>query len=322
MDSNNLKIKLQKLAKKHRVTGFSIQLIDDFELGNSIVYGLTQKKIGTLVDNKTLFQAASLSKTIAALITLRFIEEGKIKLDAVHNFLNHSAGIPASDFRGYEIGDDLPMLQQIISGKPPANSKPLSQKYPLGKYHYSGGGYMLVQKMIQNISKKPFATLAKEYIFNPLHMKQSTFKIIYPDTQTNIAYGNAPKEQLKGPWKIHPESAAAGLWTTPTEMAKVVVEIMRALDGRKSSFSRWLASTMTHSEIKGVGLGTFVHTLKSGVEFGHDGANVGYRARYLALPNGKGLVIMVNNDNGFRFIDEAVSLIGKECGWGRFKIKP
>ena len=308
-------------SRKFKISGFSIQLINDYKFGASYFSGSRSKSKFPTINRNTLFQAASLSKTVTAIIALMMVEKKIIELASVESLLNHSAGISVGSFKGYEIDNELPSLNEIISGKCPCNSMPILKKHRKGKYRYSGGGYMLVQKIIEDASGETFEQLAKRFVFIPLGLKQSTFKLIYDNKQKNIAVGHASRNQLKGLWKQHPESAAAGLWTTSKEMAKVIIELMKAYSGDSSIFSKELAERMLQSKIRGIGLGTFVCKTKLGIEFSHFGANVAYRSCYIALPNGKGAVILVNNEEGFDFISEVLPIIGKGCHWGNFKIK-
>jgi CubicO group peptidase (beta-lactamase class C family) len=312
---------LLRRSKKYRISGFSIQVIEDFKLGARYFSGSRDKNKSSAINRNTLFQAASLSKTITAIIALRMVEEKTIGFADVKALLNHSAGISVSSFKGYEIGSELPSLNEIVTGTYPCNSAPIRKKYQKGKYHYSGGGYVLAQKVLEKTSVKTLEQLAKRFIFTPLGLKRSTFKLLYPGNPKNIAVGHTSRNQLKGEWKQHPESAAAGLWTTSLEMAKVIIELRKALKGDSTVFSKELAERMLYSEIKGIGLGTFVCKTKTGIEFTHAGANVGYRSHYIDLPNGKGAVILVNSDSGFEFINEVLPILGNWHCWGKFKTK-
>ncbi len=276
---------------------FSLVIVRNFEIIELI-------NSGNSIDVHTKFQAASLSKTITSVISLILVEQKLLKLSDIKELLSHSAGISVSGFDGYKQGQKIPSLSQILEGIPPANSPKIFQKYKPGKYRYSGGGYMILQKIIEDVTGKSFSDIANEFVFKPLGMKESTFKLIKGDKRDYV----------------YPEIAAAGLWTAPTDMSKLLIEIGLALKGEGKILSKKSAQLMLKEHIPGVGLGTFVHKTRDRIQFTHDGANFGYRARYVFFSNGNGVVVMTKS-NDFKFIDRVIRVTGKEYGWGKFKVK-
>lgn len=331
-----------KFAKKNQIPGYSIQLIDDYKLADSFIFGTTIANGQSDITSKTLFQPCSISKTLVAVVVLHLARKHIIRMDEnvnrylkgwslqsktpvnVRQLLNHTGGISCSGFYGYDSDSKkLPTTLEILDGMPPANSERIFQKYKPGRYRYSGGGYIILQKILEQKTRENWNSLAERIVFKTLKMTNSTYRIIYPHNQSNMACGHdAEGKLIKGFWRVFPESATAGLWSTPTDIAKLVIEIMSALHGRgkilTAESARQLLKTSAPS---GAGLGTFVHKTRSGIEFSHSGGNVGYKSRYTAFDNGKGAVIMTNSETGRAFIKDSLHVLGKTYGWGRFKVE-
>ncbi len=289
--------RIRKAVKQNKVIAYSFVIIKNFEIDKFAASGGG-------VNVHTKFQAASLSKTLTALISLKLVEQKLLKLIEIKELLSHSAGISVPGFGGYEHNQKIPNLSQILEGISPANSPKIFQKYKSGRYRYSGGGFMILQKMIEDAIGKPFPIVVNELVFKTLGMKQSTFELIKINKNDHL----------------YPESAAAGLWTTPTDFTKLLIEIGSALKGKGKVLSKKSAQVMLTKYLPSVGLGTFVHKTKNRIQFTHNGANFGYRARYIFFSDGNGVVVMTKS-NDFKFIDRAVRAIGKEYGWGKFKVK-
>ena len=256
-------------------------------------------------NNKNIsFQAASISKPITAVATLRLVEEGKLKLNEdVNNYLkkckvrdnkgnkrkvtlkqllSHTGGINVSGFRGYSFKAKIPTLLQVLNGKKPSNTKKILSNKKQNKYSYSGGGYIIIQKILEDITNKPFNAIIKQKILKPLRMKNSNYRM-----------------KKSKAFHVYPEKAPAGLWTTPEDLAKFMIEIQLSYYGRSNKI---LSKRMTRlmftpimkaTDEKGsIALGFY----KNGKKFFHDGHNYRFRSRFLGDLNGTGYIVMVNSD--------------------------
>jgi CubicO group peptidase (beta-lactamase class C family) len=212
----------------------------------------------------TLYQAASLSKFIAAIGTMRLVEDGTLTLDedlnakltswqvpsnefdATHKvtlrgLLSMTGGIGVPGFLGYEVGAPLPTLKQVLDGAPPANSPPATViAVPGSAYRYSGGGYEIAEALMQDVTGKSFPQLMQDLVFDPMNMTASSFE--QPPNATlapKAASGHfSDGRELSGHWHVFPEHAAAGLWSTPTDLAKLLVQLADVWQGLSSIFLR------------------------------------------------------------------------------------
>jgi len=261
-------------------------------------------RVGRVVNGNMLFQAASISKVVCSMIALRLVQENKIKLDedvnkylkdwkvrdgrgnekkvSLRQLLSHTAGISVSGFFGYSCKEKIPSLIQVLNGARPANSDKVFVKYVQGKYRYSGGGYLVVQKLIEDISRKKFEDIAKKEIFNKLGRGYSNFKF-------RKSNGNRL-----------PEKAAAGLWSTASDLAKLIIEIQLSYDGKSNKIlSKKMVREMLKPVVKAergyIGLGVFL--TKDKKEFFHKGHNYGFRSKILGDLDGNGYVVMVGFDS-------------------------
>lgn len=344
------KMGLHERMAFHKVPAVSIALIDGGRVQWARAYGVVsaagEPNRAATVD--TLFQAASVSKPVSAMGVLQLVQQGKLSLDAPANdqlhawkipdndytrakpvtlrmLLNHSAGTTVHGYFGYPQGQALPNLLQVMDGSPPADSDPVRvDVQPGSQWRYSGGGFSVVQLMAQEASALPFGEYMQQAVLRPLGMTQSTFDVaLSPSQRVRAATGHTVDGQpVPGGWRRYPESAAAGLWTTPTDLAQVVLEVQRAADGAAGKvLSHDSAERMLTRGLGEYGLGLYVEDLGDRTSFAHSGGTHGYRAQiYGYTHSGQGVVILTNSDNGAALIAEILVSISAEYGWPEFKV--
>ncbi len=332
----------------HDVPAVSIALINDGQLEWARAYGVLDAAGQRAATPASLFQAGSISKTISALGALRMVEQGKLSLDAPANvqlsswkipdnrftqqrpvtlrgLLNHSAGMNVHGFYGYAQGQPVPSLLQVLDGLPPANSEAVRVEATPGTgWRYSGGGYSVVQLMMTESAGRPFPELMQALVLGPLDMKDSTFALTLPPTWQERAASahDSNGTPLAGGWHVYPQSAAAALWTTPTDLANVILDIQQAQSGKPGKvLSSAMTSTMLRRGQGEYGLGLYVEQIGDGTSFSHSGGTDGFRSQlYGYTQTGQGVVVMTNSDNGASLIDEILVSVAAEYGWPEFQI--
>lgn len=332
----------------HKIPAVSIAVINNGHVEWARAYGVLETGGQRAATPTTLFQAGSVSKTLTAMAALRLVEEGKLSLDADANtqlsswqipdnrftrqspvtlrrLLNHGAGVNVHGFIGYAQGVAIPTLLQVLDGAPPANSEPVRvEATPGGQWSYSGGGYSIVQLMMTDASRQPFPELMQALVLAPLQMHDSSFAPTLPAAwQARAATAHhSDGHPVAGRWHVYPESAAAALWTTPGDLAKVIVDIQRGQGGVPGSvLSPTMTATMLQRELGDYGLGLFVEKVGDGTSFGHSGGTDGFRTQlYGYTHTGQGAVVMTNGDNGAALIDELLASIAAEYGWPEFAV--
>jgi len=305
------------------VPGVSIAIIRDGKIAWAKGYGLASKD-GQPVTPETLFQAASISKPMTALAALRMVEAGKLALDAdintelrswklppgpkgahatLRQLLSHTAGTSVSGFPGYAHDAAVPTLVQVLDGAPPANTKPIRIENPPGQaWSYSGGGYTVIQQAMIDRAGKPFPELLAETVLAPLGMKDSSFSQPLPAAQ--LARAAMPHDGKGEPYKggpyTYPELAAAGLWTTPSDLARFILGVQRNADASgQALLSPAMARTMLDPVENGYALGFGIEGKGPSLSFGHGGSNMGYQdALFAYLGHGDGVVVMTNGEGG------------------------
>jgi CubicO group peptidase (beta-lactamase class C family) len=336
---------MQERMVRYNVPGVSLAVIRNGSIEWSAAYGSTGGTSAQPVTSTTLFQAASLSKPVAALLALTLVQEGRLSLGenvdhylrtwrlpassftATHpitlsGLLSHSAGVTVSGFAGYPQGAPRPTLVQILEGTGPANSpRVLVDTIPGTRYRYSGGGYQIAQLVMEDVTGTPIADLARDLVLTPLDMEHSTFAELSPaqarTTAAGHSYNGAP---VAGNWHRYPEQAAAGLWSTAGEMAKLVVGLIESAQGAEGAvLDRSLMAQMLTRQIGSAGLGLGVHGDGDDLLFDHAGVNEGYRAYMAGYPvTGNGVVVMTNGDGGTDLINEIVRSVSHVYGWSDF----
>lgn len=347
-DSPNRRMPLAERMAFHQVPAVSIAVIDGGRIEWARAYGVLDVASGRPATATTMFQAASVSKAVSAIGALRLVDQGKLSLDKPANeqltswqipdnaltaghpvtlrmLLNHGAGLNVHGFDGYAAGQKLPTLLQVLDGAAPANSAPIRvEAVPGTAWRYSGGGYSVIQLMVAEASQQPFEAYMQKAVLDPLGMGQSSFAPTLPaawlDAAATAYRGDG--SAVPGRWHVYPESAAAGLWTTPTDLARLVIAVQQSEAGRSDKLlSRATAAAMLTRGLGEYGLGFFVEKLGAVTSFGHSGGTDGFRSQiYGYTGSGKGAVIMTNSVNGAALIDEILSSIAAEYGWPEFEV--
>jgi CubicO group peptidase (beta-lactamase class C family) len=280
---------------------------------------------------------------VTALAALRYVEQGKWSLDAnindklvswklpendftkkekvtLRRLLSHNAGTTVHGFAGYSSSEPLPTLQQVLDGAKPANSEPVRVDIlPGSEARYSGGGYLVVQQMMVDQLKKPFPQIIQEAVFSPLGLKHSTFEQPLPPAlaATAASATRGDGKSVEGRWHVYPELAAAGLWTTPSDLARLTTEVLKARAGKsKAVLSQAMTKQMLTPQSEGFGLG---FQLEGKERFGHDGVNEGFQSSIIAFTDsGSGVVMMANSDNGMLLFERFAASFATEYGWKSF----
>ncbi len=342
-ESEPLKLNVERLMQIYKVPGISVAVVDNFKIAWAKGYGVIEAGSSTPVTTHTLFQAASISKPVAATGTLSLVEQGKLSLDenvnqrlkswqvpdneftqkekvTLRRILSHSAGLTVHGFPGYEVGTPIPTLLQIFNGEPPANNPPIRvDTVPGTKFNYSGGGVTIEQQLVIDVTGKPFPQFMKETVLDKIGMTDSTYEQPLPANRAPMAATatRADGKSVPGKWHVYPEDAAAGLWTTPTDLGKFGIEIALSKQGKANHvISQAMARQMLTPQIPTVGLGPFLREFKNPEEFGHTGGNEGFRCVLIMFADsGKGVVVMTNSDAGMDVAFPLIDSIAKEYGW-------
>jgi CubicO group peptidase (beta-lactamase class C family) len=336
----------ERMACYH-VPGFSIAIVDQEEVAWAKGYGLLEASGDKPVTDETIFQAASISKLVTAMTALNLVEAGLLDLDTdvnemlrswhipenehtrrhkvtLRGLLSHTAGVTVSGYRGYSSGALLPTLQQVLDGEPPANSEPVRVMQAPGKaFSYSGGGYVMIQQLVEDVAGRSLASLAQELIFDRLEMPNSTFEHLLPEVyipQAATAHRNNG-DPVPGKWHTYPEQATASLWSTPTDLGRLIVEVLKSHHGKSNLvLSTEMTRQMLTPQVSWVGLGFPIIEMEGWTRFEHPGWNEGFHSYFAGfLGKGNGLVWMTNGENGKLLGGEVMRALAKVFGWPGFQ---
>ena len=337
---------LQELMQRFRVPGMSIAIIYDGKIHWAKGYGIADVETGRAVDTATVFQAASISKPVFAMAVVQLAQDGRLSLDADVNTYLESWRVPASEytrvqpvtlrsllshtsgatdgfgFPGYDPAVQRPTLVQILNGGPPSNTGPVKfGRPPYAGFQYSGGGLTLAQLAIEDLTDRPFADFMRETVLAPAGMGNSSYEqpisaALAP--RAARAHNGAGRRSGTAPWHIYPEQAAAGLWTTPSDLARFAIEVQRAIRGPKGAV---LTQAFAREMIAPTGAGDYAVGLSlakdgQGWYFGHGGSNWGYQCQvYAHVRKGYGLAIMTNGDAGGVVVRETWLRLAAAYDW-------
>jgi CubicO group peptidase (beta-lactamase class C family) len=334
---------LQQMAA-YKINGLSIAVIKNYKIDWAKGYGWADVQEKRPVTTGTRFQAASISKSISSLALLKLVQQGKIDLYAdinnslktwkfpydslsgnkkisLANLLSHSAGLSVHGFAGYSTADSIPNIVAVLNGKRPANSPPVRSLFePSKKFQYSGGGTTISQLILTDITGMRYEDYLKKEVLQPIGMTNSFYNQPPPAGTQDLATAYNGATEVKGKYHVYPEQAAAGLWTTPTDLSKYVIETQLEYEGKSNKVlsQQMMRKRLTPYIDSTVGLGVFIINKSGEKYFNHNGGNEGFLSTYYgSLEGGNGVVIMINADN-FNIIPELVNSVAIVYGWKNF----
>jgi len=325
--------------QRHGVPGVSIAVINNGKVEWARGYGLADVQDNTPVTATTLFQAASISKPVAATAVLKFVLDGRLDLDedvnrklstwkvpenehtavkpvTLRGLLTHSAGMTVHGFPGYARSERIPTTREVLDGE--GNTDPIRVDIdPGSQWRYSGGGYTVVQQLLTDVAGEPFPVIMRETVLDPFGMSSSSYEqplpeARWPEAATGYRSNGQPVEER---WHVYPEMAAAGLWTTPSDLARFAIQLQAAYAGQSNAvLSMEMARQMLSPDANNWGLGPAIRS--DGSRFGHGGANEGFRCQLMAfVESGRGAAVMTNSDSGGALVEEILRTIWSVYGW-------
>jgi len=344
-DGDLVPLSIQAAMQKAGVPGLSIAVIRDFEIHWSRGYGVADVVSGATTTPDTLFQAASISKPVAAMAVLKAVQDGHFTLDDDVNRILATWKVPTSEhtaqqavtlrallshtsgtddgfgFPGYNPTAPVPTPVQILTGEAPSNVGAVRfGRPPLTAYKYSGGGLTLVQLLMTDALKRPFADILRDTVLQPIGMKHSTYEQpLSPGRDENAARAHDRTGSARdAKWHVYPELAAAGLWTTAPDLARFGIELQKSLHGRAN---RVLSRAMAMEMATPVGVGPFAIGMEmakagEGWYLVHSGSNWGFQALLIVHRlKGYGFAAMANSDSGGRLLGELRQRVAAAYKW-------
>jgi len=331
--------------------GVSIAVVDDGRVAWERGFGVRTNGRPEPVGADTLFQAGSVSKPVFALGAMYLVQQEQIALDSdiqqyltswrippngdwiprvtLRQLLSHTAGVSVHGFAGYPATGPWPTLIQVLNGSPPANNFPvIVDLIPGLQLRYSGGGMTIAQAAMMDGLGRPFPEIMRELIFDPLALENTTFAQPLPADLAARSATAHPWNGVAKPdrWHVYPEMAAAGLWTTAGDLARIGCAFLRNLQGERSplGLSRETASEMLKPQLPTneggdfFGLGWECGGKGDAFHCRHNGWNEGFVAGVWLYPAaGKGAAIMINSNQGWPLRDEIKEAIAREYDWPR-----
>lgn len=333
-------VNISDRMNERKVNGVSIAVIDKKTIAWSKGYGISDAADpGSVVDTATVFQCASIGKIITAMAALELVKEGRISLDEDINnklvnwklpennytaqkkvtlrfLLSHSSGLTDNyGFMGYKPGSAIPSLPSILNAEPPAENrkKLIVENIPGTTENYSGGGYMIIQQLIEDITGQPFAIYVNEKIFRQLNMTHTAYAgnpHLFGGKNVAMAHNDKGKRYNRVPYRIYPEHAAAGPWTTPNDLARLVIAIQQQI-----AYDSVLKK-MLQPQINSMGLGPHLKGDSTVTGFWHAGNTEGYTGILMATTStGQGAVVLTNSNSGEWLALELIRGIARIYQW-------
>jgi len=327
----------------YQVPGVSVAVINENRIEWAKGYGVANANSATPVTPETRFYAASISKPITALAVLTLVAEGLLDLDedvnqkliswqvpkneftraekvTVRRLLSHSAGMTAGFYRGYGVDEAMPTLPQLLRGEPPSNSGPVHVQFvPGSKTEYSGAGYWVLQQLMADVTGQPFPDLLRQTVFDKVGMSHSTFHYPLPAIHALAAAsghdgaGNPCEERCS---RV-PGLADGGLWSTPTDLARFLIELQLSSSGQSNRvLAQAMSTLMVTEESEQHSLGLHIFGKGDATRLSHGGSGEAFLCLMAMFPTrGQGAVVMTNGANGWDLIKELFRSIADAYAW-------
>jgi CubicO group peptidase (beta-lactamase class C family) len=327
--------------RRYHVPTMAVAVIE----GGRVVWSATYGSDGSvrLPATNERFQAASLSKGVTGSLAAILAARRTIDLDApvgaclapmtlppgkqdaehpvtLRNLLHHTSGATVNGFDGYVPGKPVPTPEQVVRGETPANSPAVVIATTPGNiYAYSGGGYTVAQIAVSHCAGASFADLMQREVLMPAGMRDSTFAQPLPASIPHASGHAADGTPVPGGANTYPELAAAGLWTTPDDLARWLIGVRDAEEGQPSFLPAEAARTMLAPGMNKYGLGVFISGEGEHRRFMHSGGNLGFKSSYVMfLESGNGVVVLTDGDNGSYLAGEFTKAVAAAYGWPDF----
>jgi CubicO group peptidase (beta-lactamase class C family) len=336
--------------RRLHVPAVSVAVINDYKIDWARAWGVTEAGGDRPATSDTLFQAGSVSKPVASMAAMHLAQDGRLNLDAnvndylttwkvpdtafthskpvtMRELLTNSSGTPQFGSPEYDIHARIPTLVEILDGIPPAYTPAVRvEAIPGSRWQYSNGGFEIAQQVVMDVTGEAFPEFMRTTLLEPLGMTRSTFDQPLPASmQTDAARGTlADGAEISGGWLLHPGMMAAGLWTTPSDLARFAIALMNAKRGENNSVisaatgALILTSQITQSDGLGQGFGVSLSGDADLAGFSKDGYNTGFTAIMICYFSGRGIVVMTNSENGMSIALEIIRAVERVYGWDSY----
>ena len=336
--------------RRLHVPAVSVAVINDYKIDWARAWGVTEAGGDRPATSDTIFQAGSISKPVASMAAMRLAQDGRLNLDAnvndylttwkvpdtafthskpvtMRELLTNSSGTPQYGSPEYDIHARIPTLVEILDGIPPAYTPAVRvEAIPGSRWQYSNGGFEIAQQVVMDVTGEAFPEFMRTTLLEPLGMTRSTFDQPLPASmQTDAARGTlADGTEIPGGWLLHPGMMAAGLWTTPSDLARFAIALMNAKRGENNSVisaatgALILTSQITQSDGLGQGFGVSLSGDADLAGFSKDGYNTGFTAIMICYFSGRGIVVMTNSENGMSLALEIIRAVERVYGWNSY----
>jgi CubicO group peptidase (beta-lactamase class C family) len=347
---------IEERMRRFSVPAVSVAVIDDGRLAAAGAWGVVAAGGDEPVTTETIFQAGSVSKPVTALLALALVGDGSLELDQPINEVLESWQVPDNDFTraqpvtlrhvithqagfipfSYLIrrGDgSVPGMAELLAGGIHDWPRVTVEFEPGSRHAYSNAGYCALQLVLEETSGASLHELAVTKMFVPLGMDHSTFDEPLGEEQLATAASGHERKQVgegndrraapvAGKAEIAP-GAAGGLWTTPSDLARLAVEVMAAWRGESETLvTQQLARQFMTRQVSNEGLGIYIEGEGPALRAGHSGSMVGFVAQLVYYPNiGKGAVLMANSDGGRWVNKELLAAIASEYDWPDYPVR-
>ncbi|QGX40543.1 serine hydrolase domain-containing protein [Permianibacter aggregans] len=332
---------IPQVMLEENIPGVSIAFVDNGKIAWTKTYGYAQLVTAENVTPDTVFAGASLSKPIAAMAALKLVDQNVLSLDqdvnrylkdwqlpaneftqqqkvTLRHLIGHTSGVGNHLWSSYDVGAEVPTLEQMLAGKPPSVDPAVSMiAAPGERQKYSNPGYTIIQKLITDTTDQRFDAAINKLVFTPAGMNNSSFTQPIPESLKKRMATGYSKELQAYPYKLFPFGAAGGIWTTPSDLARFAAAVINDYQyGSKTLISKPLADQVFARNQSRLSFTKKLGEKNDELIFDHWGSNAGFTSYLVgSLGDQQALVIMTNSDNGFGLMASIARAVADEYDW-------
>lgn len=335
---------------KYKVNGMSIAVIHNYQIAWAKGYGWADVAEQKPMTTETLFEPGSISKTLNAVGILKLAQDKKVDLYTDINqflkswkfpydslskgkkinlaqLLSHQAGLTVHGFPGHDINGPIPTVYEVLEGKAPSFTPAVRSAFEPDLYfQYSGGGTTISQVLLSDVTGQAYDVWMYENVLKPIGMVNSTYAQPPAKEKWSLcssAY-NGDGTPIERKFHVYPEQAAAGLWMTPSDLCRYIIDMQLAWKGKPSKVlsPEMVKLHLTPYNNGPTAMGTFIEGHDGVDYFQHGAGNDGFCGQfYGSMEDGYGVVIFLNSDNG-RLLGEVINSVAKAYNWKNFYREP
>ena len=343
IEGETLRKTIPQMMREDNIAGVSMAFIDKGRIAWTKCYGFANIEDSIVVTPQTVFQIGSVSKPVATMAALKMVENGDLSLTedvnlklkgwkipennftakskvTLEQLIGHTSGIENDVVKFYELGEELPTREQLLSGTAASGDKPITLvSVPGEKYKYSNPAYLVMEELMTDVAGKDFNKIMTDLVFEPCKMNSSSFEQPIPRRLMKLKAIGYDSDLNPLPYNVYPFKAGGGMWSTSIDLGKFLIALLNDHNGTsKTLISKEMADKVFSKESKKSGFTKWYW--KNDVLFRHDGTIPGFSCFVMgSVDNDQAIVVLTNSSYSHSLLNFIWRTVAEEYKWEYFR---